>query len=87
MISILGDLTNMEVCHRAVNRHFDEVYQFVADMGGAGYIFTTENDAAIMYNSCTINLNILKACLERNVRNIFIPPRRVSIQNIIKGTR
>ena len=68
---ILGDLTNMEVCHRAVDRHFDEVYQFAADMGGAGYIFTSENDAAIMYNSCTINLNILKACLERNVRNIF----------------
>jgi nucleoside-diphosphate-sugar epimerase len=40
---------------------FDEVYQFAADMGGAGYIFTGENDASIMENSALINLNLLKA--------------------------
>ncbi len=38
---------------------FDEIYQLAADMGGAGYIFTGENDADIMYNSAMINLNIL----------------------------
>lgn len=38
---------------------FDEIYQFAADMGGAGYIFTGENDADIMHNSATINLNVL----------------------------
>lgn len=37
---------------------FDEVYQFAADMGGAGYIFTKENDANIMHNSAMINLNV-----------------------------
>ena len=35
---------------------FDEIYQFAADMGGAGFIFTGENDADIMYNSAQINL-------------------------------
>lgn len=38
---------------------FDEIYQFAADMGGAGYIFTGENDANVMHNSATINLNVL----------------------------
>jgi nucleoside-diphosphate-sugar epimerase len=40
---------------------FDEIYQLAADMGGAGFIFTGENDANIMHNSATINLNILDA--------------------------
>ena len=39
---------------------FDEIYQFAADMGGAGYVFTGENDAEIMQNSVTINLNVLE---------------------------
>ena len=38
---------------------FDEIYQFAADMGGAGYIFTKEHDADIMHNSASINLNLL----------------------------
>ena len=68
---ILGDLCNLDVCTEAVDRQFDEIYQFAADMGGAGYIFTGENDAAIMQNSALINLNILHACKRRNSRNIF----------------
>ena len=40
---------------------FDEIYQFSADMGGAGFIFTGDNDADIMHNSATINLNVLDA--------------------------
>ena len=39
---------------------FDEIYQFAADMGGAGFIFTGENDADIMHNSASINLNLLE---------------------------
>lgn len=38
---------------------FDEIYQFAADMGGAGYVFTGDNDADILHNSATINLNVL----------------------------
>ena len=40
---------------------FDEIYQFAADMGGAGYIFTGDNDSQIMENSALINLNLLRA--------------------------
>lgn len=47
---------------------FDEIYQFAADMGGAGYIFTKEHDADIMHNSALINLNLLGAIQERNER-------------------
>ena len=42
---------------------FDEIYQFAADMGGAGFVFTGDNDADIMHNSATINLNVLD-CLK-----------------------
>lgn len=45
---------------------FDEIYQLAADMGGAGYVFTGENDADIMHNSALINLNILKCVRDMN---------------------
>ena len=41
------------------SKPFDEIYQFAADMGGAGFVFTGENDADIMHNSISINLNVL----------------------------
>ena len=44
---------------------FDEIYQFAADMGGAGFVFTGENDAEIMHNSVQINLNVLEC--QRNM--------------------
>mgnify|MGYP001456640955 FL=1 len=46
---------------------FHEIYQFAADMGGAGFVFTGENDAEIMHNSCTINLNVLEEQRKLNV--------------------
>jgi nucleoside-diphosphate-sugar epimerase len=67
----IGDLREQSFCRAMVDRRYDEVYQFAADMGGAGYIFTGENDADIMHNSATINLNVLDACHKRNVRKIF----------------
>ena len=45
---------------------FDEIYQFAADMGGAEFVFSGENDADIMHNSATINLNVLEMQKERN---------------------
>ena len=45
---------------------FDEIYQFAADMGGAGFVFTGENDADIMYNSVSINLNVLEEVRKLN---------------------
>lgn len=50
---------------------FDEVYQLAADMGGAGYIFVGENDADIMHNSATINLNVLESARRKGVEKIF----------------
>ena len=47
---------------------FDEIYQFAADMGGAGFVFTGENDADIMHNSCAINLNVLEEQRKLNER-------------------
>lgn len=51
--------------------HVDEVYQLAADMGGAGYLFTGENDADVMHNSALINLNILQKSVAANVKKIF----------------
>jgi len=68
---IQGDLRDPNVCRDAIDQKFDEIYQFAADMGGAGFVFTGENDADIMHNSALINLNVLEACLRRNSKRIF----------------
>lgn len=68
---IQGDLRLNSVCERALDQNFDEVYQLAADMGGAGFVFTGENDADIMHNSAMINLNILEGCKRRNISRIF----------------
>lgn len=68
---IIADLRDAYVCRTVVDQKFDEVYQFAADMGGAGYVFTGENDANIMHNSALININVLEACYRRNVKRIF----------------
>lgn len=52
-------------------RPFDEVYQFAADMGGAGYIFTGEHDADVMHNSATINLNVCEWAVKYKVGKVF----------------
>lgn len=68
---IEGDLRDIDVCRRVFDQPFDEVYQLAADMGGAGFVFTGENDAEIMHNSATINLNVLEICRKRNIKRIF----------------
>jgi len=68
---MIGDLRDQDVCDRAIDRNFDEIYQLAADMGGAGYIFTGENDADIMHNSATINLNVADRAHKRNVKRVF----------------
>lgn len=68
---IIGDLRDPALVRSVIDTRFDEVYQFAADMGGAGFVFTGENDAAIMHNSGAINLNVLDACWRRNIKRIF----------------
>jgi nucleoside-diphosphate-sugar epimerase len=60
----IGDLRNMEFVLRMINQlslPFDQIYQFAADMGGAGFVFSGDHDAEIMHNSAVINLNVLDA--------------------------
>ncbi len=68
---VIGDLREQTVCRAVVDTRFDEVYQLAADMGGAGFVFTGENDADIMHNSAVINLNMLDACHKRNIKTVF----------------
>ena len=73
---IRGDLRDMDTCARAFRNNkglifYDEVYQFAADMGGAGYLFTGENDADVMHNSALINLNVAKLCQKYRAKKIF----------------
>jgi len=68
---VIGDLRDPHVSRAVVDRPFDEVYQLAADMGGAGYLFTGDNDADVMHNSVLINLNMLDACRKRGVQRIF----------------
>lgn len=68
---VIGDLRNQEICRNTLDQYFDEVYQFAADMGGAGFIFTGENDADIMHNSAIINLNIADLANKHKVGKIF----------------
>jgi nucleoside-diphosphate-sugar epimerase len=68
---VIGDLRDPNFCQTIIDRDFTEVYQLAADMGGAGYIFTGTNDAAIMHNSATVNLNIVELARQRNIKKIF----------------
>ena len=79
---IVGDLRSQMVCDKVFSElkitpsgnesfKFDEVYQFAADMGGAGYIFTGENDANVMHNSALINLNVVERCHRHGVGRVF----------------
>jgi nucleoside-diphosphate-sugar epimerase len=68
---MIGDLRDPYFVRHVMDRRFDEIYQLAADMGGAGYIFTGENDADVMHNSASINLNVLHAAYTRNSKRIF----------------
>ena len=71
---IVGDLRDVSLVESVINLNnsfksngnFDEIYQFAADMGGAGFVFTGDHDAEIMHNSATINLNVLEALRQLN---------------------
>ena len=66
-----GDLRDPRFVEAILDQPFDEVYQLAADMGGAGFIFSGENDADIMHNSAMINLNVVEASVKADVQKIF----------------
>ena len=68
---IKGDLRDPNLVKKVVDQPFDELYQLAADMGGAGFVFSGENDADIMHNSALINLNIVEASVKNYVKKIF----------------
>ena len=69
---VIGDLTDPEVVDKIISiPYIDEVYQLAADMGGAGFIFTGDNDADIMYNSALINLNVAHRATKMKVKKLF----------------
>jgi len=79
---VIGDLRDPQVVSRIMfspfqesledgTNAFDEVYQLAADMGGAGYIFTGNNDANVMHNSALINLNVAYEASKKSIKRIF----------------
>lgn len=54
-----------------IQHAFDEVYQLAADMGGAGFVFTGDNDAEIMHNSAAINIHVAKFAVKYGVKKLF----------------
>jgi len=68
---VIGDLREQTVCRKAVEKDLDVIYQFAADMGGAGFVFTGENDADILHNSALINLNVVELAAKFNIPKIF----------------
>jgi nucleoside-diphosphate-sugar epimerase len=79
---VIGDLRDWNLVSRIIlapnqssvpdtQNSFDEVYQLAADMGGAGYIFIGDNDADVMHNSATINLNVAECAKRNRVKKIF----------------
>ncbi|MDQ6677912.1 MAG: NAD-dependent epimerase/dehydratase family protein [Acidobacteriota bacterium] len=67
---IVGDLRRQDFAQRVLEG-VDEVYQLAADMGGAGYLFSGDHDAAVMHNSATINLNTLECGRLAGVTKFF----------------
>lgn len=65
------DLTDPKAVQLVISEKADEVYQLAADMGGAGYIFTGENDANVMHSSALINLNVANECVIKGVKKVF----------------
>jgi GDP-D-mannose 3',5'-epimerase len=65
------DLTDSKAVELVISEECDEVYQLAADMGGAGYIFTGNNDANVMYGSAMINLNVANECVKKKVKKVF----------------
>jgi len=79
---IIGDLRNPSLVSKVLyaphqlserdnNNSFDEVYQLAADMGGAGYINTGDNDAEVVHNSMLINLNVVREASKKSIKKIF----------------
>tara|TARA_X000001036_G_scaffold439118_1_gene489012 strand:- start:6185 stop:7180 length:996 start_codon:yes stop_codon:yes gene_type:complete len=68
---VIGDLRDPNLVSDVIDNDIDRLYQFAADMGGAGYIFTGDNDANVMHNSGLINFNVTFESSKKNVKKVF----------------
>ena len=68
---VQADLRDPQMVQKVVTDDIDEIYQLAADMGGAGFVFTGENDADIMHNSVLCNLNIAHEAVAKGVKKVF----------------
>lgn len=68
---VIGDLRSYDLCKEHLTSEIDEIYQLAADMGGAGYLFTGENDYDVVHNSAMINLNVSKCAIENKIKKVF----------------
>lgn len=68
---VVGDLRDPRVCDSVLSGDIQDLYQLAADMGGAGFIFTGENDANIMHNSAAININMVDLACKKGVKKVF----------------
>lgn len=66
---LVGDLSSKEVCDSVVDESIDEVYQLAADMGGMGFIHSAECE--IMTNSALINIHMINAAADKNIKKYF----------------
>ena len=68
---IIADLRNYESVNLVIDNTIDEVYQLAADMGGAEFVFSGENDSDIIHNSALINLHVCDICVKKNIKKVF----------------
>ena len=68
---LLLDLRQYENVEKSITNDIDMVYQLAADMGGAEFVFSGENDSDIMHNSALINLHVCDLCIKNNVKKVF----------------
>ncbi|HEY0680194.1 MAG TPA: NAD-dependent epimerase/dehydratase family protein [Chitinophagaceae bacterium] len=68
---VIADLRKREEVEALIDQDADELYQLAADMGGAGYLFTGENDANVMHGSALINLHTAEVSRLKKVKHLF----------------
>ena len=68
---VIGDLRDAYLVRQVMDQSYDCIIQLAADMGGAGFVFTGDNDAQIMHNSALINLNVLEEARKHEIKHIF----------------
>lgn len=68
---VQGDLRDPKFCERYITNDLDEIFQLAADMGGAGYLFSGENDFNVMHNSALINLNVAHYAIQAKINRVF----------------